>query len=92
MERELTDMESLRESKIELGACKKRLSKVESELGEQRELVEQLNQAKEFLVENNSKLLTNVIKIQLFVESIGLDQTEIESLTKIKDNEEAIER
>lgn len=92
MERELTDMESLREAKIELGACKKKLSKVESELEEQRELVEQLNQAKEFLVENNSNLLTNVIKIQLFVESMGLDQTQIESLTKFNDYEEAIER
>lgn len=92
MERELGDMESLREAKIELETCKERLSKVESELEEQRDLVDQLNQAKEFLAENNSKLLTNIIKIQLFVESMGLDQTEIESVPKVKAYEEAIER
>ena len=92
MERELGDMESLREAKLELETCKERLSKVESELEEQRDLVEQLNQAKEFLAENNSKLLTNIIKIQLFVESMGLDQTEIESVPKVKAYEEAIER
>ena len=92
MEKDLGDLTSLREAKTELAACQERLAKVETELDEQRDLVEQLNQAKEFLAENNSKLLTNIIKIQLFVESMGLDQTEIDSVPKVKAYEEALEK
>lgn len=92
MEKDLGDLASLRESKNELAMCKERLGKLEAELDEQRDLVEQLNQAKEFLAENNSKLLTNIIKIQLFVESMGLDQAEIDSVPKVRAYEEAIER
>jgi len=55
------------------------------ELMEKNELIDQLNQAKEFLVENNSKLLTNNIKIQLFIESMGFDESLIENNAHVKE-------
>ncbi len=59
-----------------------------SEIEEKSELIDQLNQAKEFLAENNSKLLTNNIKLQLFIESMGFDQQfDVESNTKVKEYE-----
>ena len=61
------------------------VKELEVELMEKNELIEQLNQAKEFLVENNSKLLTNNIKIQLFVESMGLDESLIETNSHVKE-------
>jgi chromosome segregation ATPase len=92
MAADLKDLDTLRECKNELSTCKQRLVKVEAELDEQRDLVEQLNEAKEFLAENNSKLLTNIIKIQLFVESMGLDHSDIDSVPKVRAYEEAVEK
>lgn len=92
MAADLKDLDALRECKDELVACKQRLAKVEAELDEQRDLVDQLNEAKEFLAENNSKLLTNIIKIQLFVESMGLDHSDIDSVPKVRAYEEALEK
>ena len=58
---------------------------LELELLEKNELIEQLNQAKDFLAENNSKLLTNNIRIQLFVESMGLDLNSLETNTSVNE-------
>jgi hypothetical protein len=54
-------------------------------LNEKNELIEQLNQAKDFLAENNSNLLTNNIRIQLFVESMGLELTSLETSSAVNE-------
>lgn len=86
-ELDLKDLQMLKNSKIEIEKLQKRFKELEIDLQEKNDLIEQLNQAKEYLVENNSKLLTHNIKIQLFVESMGLDLENMESNASVKEYE-----
>lgn len=89
---ELEELFILRGLKLEIESTNKKLNDTKLELEEKNELIEQLIQAKEFLVENNSKLLTNNIKIQLFVESLGLDQSEIENNQRVKEYDDLVDK
>jgi chromosome segregation ATPase len=82
---DLKELTLLRSSKYQAEKLIQQVKELEVELMEKNELIDQLNQAKEFLVENNSKLLTNNIKIQLFIESMGLDETLIENNAHVKE-------
>ena len=82
---DLKEMPQLRSSKQLVEKLSQQVKELEVELMEKNELIDQLNQAKEFLVDNNSKLLTNNIKIQLFIESMGLDESLIESNPLVKE-------
>ena len=62
-----------------------RLHAMSVELADKSELIEQLAQAKEFLAENNSKLLMNNMRIQLFVESAGLDLGLMETSARLSE-------
>jgi hypothetical protein len=80
---ELSELRSVRDEQLRLTD---RVKELETEIDEKTELIEQLNQAKDFLAENNSKLLTNNIKMQLFIESMGFEQQlDIESNSKVKE-------
>lgn len=82
----ITELHELRDFKSEATKLRERLVDVEAELVEKTELIDQLNQAKDFLAENNSKLLTNNIKMQIFVESLGVE-TDLENSPKVKEYE-----
>ena len=84
---DLKDLQMLKNSKVEIEKLQKRFKELEIDLQDKNELIEQLNQAKEYLVENNSRLLTHNIKIQLFVESMGLDLENLESNASVKEYE-----
>lgn len=86
-ELDLKDLQLLKNNKIEIEKLQKRFKELEIDLQEKNDLIEQLNQAKEYLVENNSKLLTHNIKIQLFVESMGLDLENMESNASVREYE-----
>jgi chromosome segregation ATPase len=86
-EYDLRDLEGLKSARDAMEKLQERFRELESELIERNELIEQLNQAKEYLVENNSKLLTNNIKIQLFVESMGLDLEHLDTNASVKEYE-----
>lgn len=88
--KELVELDELRSVRFEQERLKGRLADAERDIVEKNELIDQLNQAKEFLAENNSKLLTNNIKIQLFVESMGLDQSQIDLNPKVNEYEMAL--
>lgn len=89
---DLYELNILRAAKLNVDKAVTQLKEIEAELSEKNELIEQLNQAKEFLAENNSKLLTNNIKIQLFIESLGLDLSQLESNTTVKEYEDLREK
>ncbi len=82
---DLKELTQLRSSKQQAEKLSQQVKELEVELMEKNELIDQLNQAKEFLVENNSKLLTNNIKIQLFIESMGFDESLIENNAHVKE-------
>ena len=87
---ELAELRVIKDDYIRLGERQKDL---EAELAEKTELIEQLNQAKDFLAENNSKLLTNNIKMQLFVETLGFEQQlDIESNSKVREYDQMCEK
>ena len=89
---DLKDMNQLRSAKQTADRLAQQIKEMEVEMIEKNELIDQLNQAKEFLAENNSKLLTNNIKIQLFIESMGLDQSLIESNPHVKEYDDLREQ
>ena len=84
-ESDLKELNLLRNSKMNVEKLNQLNKDLELELLEKNELIEQLNQAKDFLAENNSKLLTNNIRIQLFVESMGLDLNSLETNANVNE-------
>lgn len=89
---DLKELHQLRSAKQTSDRLAQQIKEIEVEMIEKNELIDQLNQAKEFLAENNSKLLTNNIKIQLFIESMGLDQSLIESNPHVKEYDDLREQ
>lgn len=84
-ESDLKELNHLRNSKLNIEKLNQLNKDIELELLEKNELIDQLNQAKDFLAENNSKLLTNNIRIQLFVESMGLELSSLDSNASVKE-------
>jgi chromosome segregation ATPase len=75
----LSQVHELKSTRLQAESLSQQVKEMQVELMEKSELCDQLIAAKEFLVENNSKLLTNNMKIQLFIESMGLDESLIEA-------------
>jgi len=82
---DLRELNILRNSKLDVDKLTQLNKDLKLELNEKNELIEQLNQAKDFLAENNSNLLTNNIRIQLFVESMGLELTSLETSSAVNE-------
>lgn len=82
---DLRELNILRNSKLDVDKLTQLNKDLKLELTEKNELIEQLNQAKDFLAENNSNLLTNNIRIQLFVESMGLELTSLETSSAVNE-------
>jgi hypothetical protein len=86
---DMMELNVLRMKRLNSDKLSGNLKELEQELIEKNELIEQLNKAKEFLAENNSKLLTNNIKLQLLLESVGVDEAKmIEASASLREYEE----
>lgn len=63
--------------KKEFSNDNERINELEREVEEKCEIIKELTKTKEFLAENNSKLLSDIIQIQVFMETIGLKPVDL---------------